>query len=354
MGRLPEGRSGISLDAERALRDQHLRTRHRQLRHRSRRSRLDRRPRSLRQGPPDRRPRTPPSRCSSAWRGRPTSRATSPRPATSSSPTSTTRRSAPTTAGSAATASPTPPADQRFWEASAARLRPPDRDLGRRRRRLVDRGHERRRLARGRRRHQGRRQGRLPRETSAGARSSPAWSCSRSRPCSRCFGIRQPPAGRCAPPSFVESCLGVVMRPRDRIERLASSSHGVVNRAQLLAAGLTEAQIKRRLRSGELLQEYRGVYRVGHRAPSVEARYLAAVWACGRGALLSGRAAGHLLGDPRHASLNARGDSAAPSAASRASGRTAPDRASTATILARHPGHDPGAHAGRPRLSARS
>jgi hypothetical protein len=85
------------------------------------------------------------------------------------------------------------------------------------------------------------------------------------------------------------------MRPRDRIERLATSSHGVVSRAQLLAAGLTEQQIKRRLRSGELLQVYRGVYRVGHRAPSVEARYLAAVWACGRGALLSGRAAGHLL-----------------------------------------------------------
>jgi hypothetical protein len=86
------------------------------------------------------------------------------------------------------------------------------------------------------------------------------------------------------------------MRPRDRIERLASSSHGVVTRAQLLAAGLTEPQIKRRLRSGELLQEHRGVYRVGHRAPSVEARYLAAVWACGVNALLSGRAAGHLLG----------------------------------------------------------
>jgi hypothetical protein len=86
------------------------------------------------------------------------------------------------------------------------------------------------------------------------------------------------------------------MRPRDRIERLASSSHGVVTRTQLLAEGLTESQIKRRLRSGELLQEHRGVYRVGHRAPSVEARYLAAVWACGENALLSGRAAGHLLG----------------------------------------------------------
>ena len=90
------------------------------------------------------------------------------------------------------------------------------------------------------------------------------------------------------------------MRPRDRIERLASSSHGVVTRARLLAAGITDAQIKRRLRSGELLQAHRGVYRVGHRAPSDEARYLAAVWACGRGALLSGRAAGHLLGILAH------------------------------------------------------
>jgi hypothetical protein len=86
------------------------------------------------------------------------------------------------------------------------------------------------------------------------------------------------------------------MRPRDRIERLASSSHGVVTRAQLLAAGITDAQIKHRLRSGELLQAYRGVYRVGHRAPHLEARYLAAVWACGENALLSGRAAAHLLG----------------------------------------------------------
>ncbi len=41
---------------------------------------------------------------------------------------------------------------------------------------------------------------------------------------------------------------------------------------------------------------HRGVYRVGHRAPSLEARYLAAVLACGPGALLSGRAAAYLLG----------------------------------------------------------
>jgi hypothetical protein len=62
-----------------------------------------------------------------------------------------------------------------------------------------------------------------------------------------------------------------------------------VTRAQLLRAGVTVDQINRRLRSGALLREYPGVYRVGHRAPSVEARYLAAVWACGEGALLCGR-----------------------------------------------------------------
>ena len=87
------------------------------------------------------------------------------------------------------------------------------------------------------------------------------------------------------------------MPHQDRtLARLAGSSHGVVTRQQLLAAGLTLEEIRHRLQSGALLREYRGVYRVGHRAPSHEARYLAAVWACGRGAVLSGRAAGHLLG----------------------------------------------------------
>jgi very-short-patch-repair endonuclease len=41
---------------------------------------------------------------------------------------------------------------------------------------------------------------------------------------------------------------------------------------------------------------HRGVYRVGHRAPSIEATYRAAVLAAGDGALLCGRAAAHLLG----------------------------------------------------------
>jgi very-short-patch-repair endonuclease len=74
------------------------------------------------------------------------------------------------------------------------------------------------------------------------------------------------------------------------LAKLASTQHGVVARAQLLRAGLTTQEIRDRVRSGALLREHRGVYRVGHRAPSVEARYLAAVLACGEGACLSGLA----------------------------------------------------------------
>lgn len=82
----------------------------------------------------------------------------------------------------------------------------------------------------------------------------------------------------------------------EQLARIGGEAHGVVTRAELLNAGVTARQIDRRLSAGALLREYPGVYRVGHRAPNLEARYLAAVRACGDGALLSGRVAGHLLG----------------------------------------------------------
>jgi putative AbiEi antitoxin of type IV toxin-antitoxin system len=87
---------------------------------------------------------------------------------------------------------------------------------------------------------------------------------------------------------------------RDTVEqklaRIASAAHGIVTRAQLLRSGVSIDEIRHRLRTGALLREHRGVYRVGHRAPSVEAQYLAAVRACGDRAVLTGRAAAHLLG----------------------------------------------------------
>jgi hypothetical protein len=80
------------------------------------------------------------------------------------------------------------------------------------------------------------------------------------------------------------------------LARIARRQHGLVTRKQLLAAGISKEEIRRRIQKGALLVVHRGVYRVGHRAPSIEARYLAAVLACGDGAVLSGQAAGYLWG----------------------------------------------------------
>jgi hypothetical protein len=80
------------------------------------------------------------------------------------------------------------------------------------------------------------------------------------------------------------------------LARIAGGGHGLVTRPELLAAGVSDEEIKQRLRKGSLWREHPGVYRVGHRAPSLESRYMAAVLACGEGAVLSGRAAGYLFG----------------------------------------------------------
>jgi len=93
----------------------------------------------------------------------------------------------------------------------------------------------------------------------------------------------------------------VVVRPKDRsveqqLARIASKNHGVVTRRDLARAGITGAEIKHRVGVGALIRVHWGVYRVGHRAPSLESRYLAAVRACGEEAVLSGRAAGYYLG----------------------------------------------------------
>ncbi|MFL5843199.1 MAG: type IV toxin-antitoxin system AbiEi family antitoxin domain-containing protein [Solirubrobacteraceae bacterium] len=87
------------------------------------------------------------------------------------------------------------------------------------------------------------------------------------------------------------------MRPTDRIiAELAARSHGVVTRKGLEEAGVTPDEIKARVHRGALLRVHHGVYRVGHRAPSAAAVYLAAVLACGNGALLAGKTAGWWLG----------------------------------------------------------
>jgi hypothetical protein len=64
----------------------------------------------------------------------------------------------------------------------------------------------------------------------------------------------------------------------------------------LLAAGIDRNRIDRWLADGRLRQVYRGVYAVGHDAPSRRADYLAAVLCGGEGAVLSHRAAAYLMG----------------------------------------------------------
>src|SRR5687767_5401567 len=82
--------------------------------------------------------------------------------------------------------------------------------------------------------------------------------------------------------SGIAAHMGHKSRTADEeIAAVAAGAHGVVTRAQLLRARLTEKQIVRRLARGSLIRVHRGVYRVGHMAPSVEADYLAAVRAGG-------------------------------------------------------------------------
>jgi very-short-patch-repair endonuclease len=77
---------------------------------------------------------------------------------------------------------------------------------------------------------------------------------------------------------------------------IASRQHGVIGRRQLLEIGMTRRTISRWLENGRLHREFPGVYRVGHKAPSVEARFMAAVVAAGEGALLCGLAAAYIWG----------------------------------------------------------
>jgi hypothetical protein len=54
-------------------------------------------------------------------------------------------------------------------------------------------------------------------------------------------------------------------------------------------------RIERWLADGRLRRVHHGVYAVGHEAPSTDGHYMAAVLACGEGAVLSHRAAAHKL-----------------------------------------------------------
>ncbi len=74
------------------------------------------------------------------------------------------------------------------------------------------------------------------------------------------------------------------------IQALARRQHGAVSHRQLIAAGLKPSTIHGRVRAGALHVVHRGVYAVGRPDLPVRGHWMAAVLACGRGALLSHRA----------------------------------------------------------------
>lgn len=82
----------------------------------------------------------------------------------------------------------------------------------------------------------------------------------------------------------------------ERAWALAARQHGVVARRQLLELGLSAQAIQHRLVRGRLHRIDRGIYAVGRPALDREGRWMAAVLACGTGAVLSHGSAAALWG----------------------------------------------------------
>jgi very-short-patch-repair endonuclease len=75
--------------------------------------------------------------------------------------------------------------------------------------------------------------------------------------------------------------------PWAHLARIATEQHGVVTSNQLREVGIGKNAITRALREGHLHRIHRGVHALGHRAPNLHTRFMAAVLACGEGAVLS-------------------------------------------------------------------
>jgi very-short-patch-repair endonuclease len=84
--------------------------------------------------------------------------------------------------------------------------------------------------------------------------------------------------------------------PDAEVARRAAEQWGVLSLAELRACGLAESAVTLRVRKGHLHRVHRGVYAVGHANLPPEGRWLAAVKACGPGAVLSHVSAGALWG----------------------------------------------------------
>lgn len=80
------------------------------------------------------------------------------------------------------------------------------------------------------------------------------------------------------------------------VAALAGRQHGIVSVEQLRWLGLSKHWVHLRVRQGRLHPIHRGVYAIGHGSLSLEGRWMAAVLACGPGAVLSHMSAAALWG----------------------------------------------------------
>ena len=145
-------------------------------------------------------------------------------------------------------------------------------------------------------------------------------------------------------------------RPDVRVARAAAGQWGVLSLDELFACGLSRGAVSGRVLNGRLHLIHRGVYAVGHANLSLEGRFLAAVKACGAGAVLSHHSAAALWGfmqwEERHPEVTVVG-----TAARRAPGPAHPPNAEPRPRRPhpppRHPRHLARPHPPRPRGHAR-
>lgn len=87
-----------------------------------------------------------------------------------------------------------------------------------------------------------------------------------------------------------------VQATRSSVWNLARGQHGIVSQRQLRGLGLSEDAVDHRLAKGRLHRLHAGVYAVGWPEPTRHGAWMAAVLACGPGAVLSHASAAALYG----------------------------------------------------------
>jgi predicted transcriptional regulator of viral defense system len=78
------------------------------------------------------------------------------------------------------------------------------------------------------------------------------------------------------------------------IVAIAGRQHGVIALWQLVSLGLSESAVRERIAAGRLHRIHQGIYAVGRPDVMIKGMRMAAVLACGDGALLSHQSAATL------------------------------------------------------------